>query len=70
MPIFVNHIKKYIVNFNMPSYNASTGLYEDNDSKYQSYSEARSHKWKCEKCSQTYPSYKLLCEHKTELHSY
>ena len=69
MPIFMNHIKKYIVNFNMPFYNASTGLYEDNDSKYQSYSEARSHKWNVENAPR-HPSYKLLCEHKTELHSY
>ena len=47
---------------NLPLFNFKTKLYE-------SYSEARMRKWKCEKCSNTLHSYKKLFIHKTDVHS-
>jgi len=54
----------------MPLYNVRTGLYENNEGKFETYSDAKKIKWKCEKCSQTFQSNKLLYQHKTEFHSY
>ena len=54
----------------MPTFNFGTKLYEGNEHKYETHSDATKIKWKCEKCSQTFRSYKLLHQHKTEIHSY
>ena len=68
--ILVYKSKKYELNFNMPLFNFKTKQYEGNERKYDTYSEARMTKWKCEKCTKTFQSYKLLFHHKTEIHSY
>jgi len=44
----------------MPAFNFGTMLYEGNERKFEAYSDARKIKWKCEKCSETFQSYKLL----------
>jgi len=54
----------------MPPFNVKTGLYENNEGKFETYSDAKQIKWKCEKFSHTFRSYKILCQHKTEFHSY
>jgi len=41
----------------MPLYNVRTGLYENNEGKFETYSDAKKIKWKCEKCSQTFQSF-------------
>jgi hypothetical protein len=66
----MNRVKKYKINFNMPRYSAKIKLYETEDGRYQSFSEARMYKWKCEKCFRTFSNYELLFGHKTEVHSY
>ena len=46
----LSKLKKYKINFNAVCFNYKTGMYEDNDEAYQTYSEASKNKWKCEKC--------------------
>ena len=66
----VNNSKKYVLNFNMPDFNYSTGFFEKNGREYMTRAEALMNKWKCEKCSEKFQSYKILCEHKSQAHSY
>jgi hypothetical protein len=61
----LNKNKKYQINFNGAYYNARTGNYLSRDGKNMTYAEASKDKWKCEKCSETFPSYKMLFNHKT-----
>ena len=35
----------------MPTFNVITKLYENDQGEYETYSEARMIKWKCDKCS-------------------
>ena len=51
--------KKYRVNFNGAYYNVRTGSYESRDGKNLTYAEASKDKWKCEKCSKKFPTFKL-----------
>jgi len=62
--------KKYKLNFNMAFYNYKTGLYENKNDTYRTQTEASKNKWKCEKCSEKFQSYRMLCEHKSQYHSY
>lgn len=48
--VILSKLKKYKINFNTVCFNFKTGMYEDNEEAYQSYSEASKNKWKCEKC--------------------
>ena len=51
-------------------YNYKTGFFENNDDTYQTRKEALRNKWKCDKCSDRFQSYRMLREHKTQSHSY
>jgi hypothetical protein len=62
--------KKYQINFNGAYYNARTGEYETRDGRNMSFAEASKDKWKCEKCSETFPTFKMLMDHKNQVHSY
>ena len=67
--------KEYLINFNGANYNAAyynakTGTYETNDGRNMTYAEASKDKWKCEKSSETFPTFKMLINHKNEIHSY
>ena len=66
----VHKSKRYELNFNMPTFNVRIKLHENAENKYETYSEARMIKWKCEKCSTTFQTYKMLYKHKTDVHSY
>jgi hypothetical protein len=48
--VIISNLKKYKINFNTVCFNYKTGMYEDNEEAYQTYSEASKNKWKCEKC--------------------
>ena len=52
------------------SYNPVTRMYENTVGKFLTYAEARQKQWQCEKCSEMFASYKLLKDHKKDLHSY
>jgi hypothetical protein len=54
----------------MAFYNYKTGLYENKNDTYRTQTEASKNKWKCEKCSEKFQSYRTLCEHKSQYHSY
>ena len=45
-------------------------MYENATGKFATYAEARQKQWKCDKCAEMFPSYKLLRDHKKDLHSY
>jgi hypothetical protein len=62
--------KKYQINYNAAYFNARTGAYETRDGRNMSFAEASKDKWKCEKCSKTFPTFKMLLNHKNEAHSY
>jgi hypothetical protein len=62
--------KKYALNFNLASYNIRTGLYENRDSIYENFKEASKCRWKCEKCSEKFRTFKELMGHKVDSHSY
>jgi len=66
----LSKLKKYKVNFNAVCFNHNTGMYEDNEEAYQTYSEASKNKWKCEKCIKKFRSYRMLYERKIQIHSY
>ena len=66
----MSNSKKYKLNFNLAFYNYKTGLYENKSDTYRTQTEAFKNKWKCEKCSEKFQSYKMLCEHKSQYHSY
>ena len=38
--------------------------------KFSTYAEARQKQWKCEKCGETFASYRSLKDHKKDFHSY
>ena len=52
------------------SYNPVTRMYENAVGKFLTYAEVRQKQWQCEKCSEMFASYKLLKDHKKDLHSY
>jgi hypothetical protein len=62
--------KKYQLNRNFAFYNFGTGGYETKDGRAMSYEETLRNKWKCEKCSESFPNYKSLLNYKKENHSY
>ena len=66
----VNNSKKYVLNFNMADFNYSTGFFEKNGLEYVTRAEALMNKWKCEKCSERFPTYRMVHDHKTQYHSY
>jgi hypothetical protein len=66
----LNKIKKYKINYNAPYYDARTGEYVTRDGRIMRFTEASKDKWKCEKCSETFPTFKRLIEHKNQVHSY
>jgi hypothetical protein len=66
----MSETKKYQINFNGAYYNARTGAYETRDGRNMSFAEASKDKWKCEKCSETFPTFKMLIKHKNQVHSY
>ena len=45
-------------------------MYENAVGKFLTYAEARQKQWQCEKCSEIFASYKILKDHKKDLHSY
>ena len=47
--VMLSKLKKYKINFNTVCFNYKTGMYEDNEVVYQTYSEASKNKWKCDK---------------------
>ncbi len=52
--------KKYQINFNGANYNFKTRKYETRDGRNITYGEASRDKWMCEKCSETFPTFKML----------
>jgi hypothetical protein len=67
----MSKIKKYLLNRNFAIYNFSSGVYEAKDGTTMlSHEETLRNKWKCEKCSESYSSYKNLLDHKQQNHSY
>ena len=54
----------------MADYNYSTGFFEKNGREYVTHAEALMNKWKCEKCSERFPTYRMVHDHKTQFHSY
>jgi hypothetical protein len=68
--VMISKLKKYKINFNAVCFNYKTGMYEDNEEAYQTYSAASKNKWRCEKCFEKFQSYTMLYEHKIQIHSY
>ncbi len=62
--------KKNLLNFDSLSYNNKARVYKTKDGRFLSYNEALKHKWKCEKCPETFASFKLLKAHRIQIHSY
>ena len=56
--------------FNEITYNFKTKMFEDKDTSYRSYSQASLSRWKCDKCSSMFATFKDLKNHKTDSHSY
>ena len=63
-------LKKYKINFNAVCFDYKTGMYANNVETYLTREEALMNKWKCEKCSERFRSYRMLYEHKIQIHSY
>ncbi len=51
-------------------FNVRIGEYETRNGRNMTYAEASKDKWKYEKCSETFPTFKSLIDHKNEIHSY
>ena len=54
----------------MSPYNPRTKSYQTKDGTDMTYQQAIKNKWRCEKCSETFPNFKMLFNHKNEVHSY
>lgn len=54
----------------MGYFNYSSGFFESKDDVNMTRAIAIKGKWKCEKCSEKFPSYRMVREHKTLFHSY
>ncbi len=64
-------MKKYTINYQNINYNPRTRLYEGcGGNVYSTYQDARTSKWKCDKCDQLFSSYTNVRSHKSEFHSY
>lgn len=61
---------KYRLNHNPVRYNAQTRSYQVGDMAFETYRDARANKWRCDKCSSSFSSFKHLRAHKAEEHSY
>lgn len=62
--------QKYKINYNPVNYNPLTGLYESGSATYIGFKQAKAIKWKCEKCSARFATFKELKNHKVDMHSY
>lgn len=56
--------------YRAPSYNPLTGMYEGENGRYFSYSDATKEQWKCDKCDKLFQNFKLLRDHKAGSHSH
>lgn len=61
---------KYRVNHNPVTYDHRTKTYKVGKHAFESYQDAKSKQWQCEKCKVSFPSFKELRSHKTDNHSY
>ena len=68
--VMTGKLKKYKINFNAVCFDYKTGKYGNNVETYLTREEALRNKWKCEKCSDRFKSYRMLYEHKIQIHSY
>jgi hypothetical protein len=66
----LNRVKKFQLNRNFAFYNFDSGVYETDDGRSMSYEEMLRNKWKCEKCSEPFSSFRNLLNHKNDNHSY
>jgi hypothetical protein len=57
---------KYVVYYNHAIFNSKTNKYETNGGTYNSLSEAKANRWKCEKCQYQIGTYDKLVLHKNE----
>jgi len=60
---------KYAVYYNHAIFNSKT-KYEINGCTYNSLSEAKENRWKCEKCQYQIGTYNKLVLHKNQYYSY
>lgn len=61
---------KFQINYNPISYSVRTKLYHNQLGSYESYREARTAMWKCNKCDETFASSRFLKAHKQDSHAY
>ena len=61
---------KYRVNHNPVTYDHRIKKYRVGDHDFESYQDAKSKQWQCEKCHHAFASFKELRSHKTNSHSY
>ncbi len=61
---------KYRINHNPVTYDHRTKTYRVGDHAFESYQDAKSRQWQCEKCHLAFASFKELRSHKTNNHSY
>lgn len=61
---------KYRINHNPVTYDHHTRTYRVGTTAFESYQDARSMQWQCEKCNLAFASFKGLRTHKTDDHSY
>ena len=61
---------KYRINHNPVTYDHHTRTYRVGKHAFESYQDAKSKQWQCEKCRRAFASFKELRTHKTINHSY
>lgn len=61
---------KYRINHNPVTYDHRTRTYRVGENAFESYQDAKSMQWQCEKCGSAFASFKELRSHKTNDHSY
>ncbi|HXG07448.1 MAG TPA: hypothetical protein VNI77_09015 [Nitrososphaera sp.] len=61
---------KYRINHNPVTYDHRTRMYKVGTYTFESYQDAKSRQWQCEKCGDAFSSFKELRSHKTVVHSY
>jgi len=61
---------KYRINHNPVTYDHRTRTYRVGENAFESYRDAKSKQWQCEKCGRAFASFKQLRSHKNNNHSY
>gem|GEM_PF-177244 len=61
---------KYRINYNPINYDVQLGMYNTESENHIRYEDARANQWRCDKCFDTFSTFRKLKTHKSQFHAY